>query len=181
MELYILDIIESTIVDGPGMRTTIYAAGCNHHCKKCHNPQSWSIDNGVKLPINEILDKILSNNENVTFSGGDPLFQLSGFSKLAKLIKENSNKTIWCYTGFTYEQVLTLPNSIELLKYIDVMVDGPFIDSLKDESLLFRGSSNQRIIDVKTSLSTGFTTIYNLSPYHSPLLYKITNNNISII
>lgn len=180
MELYILDIIESTIVDGPGMRTTIYAAGCNHHCKKCHNPQSWSIDNGVKLPINEILDKILSNNENVTFSG-DPLFQLSGFSKLAKLIKENSNKTIWCYTGFTYEQVLTLPNSIELLKYIDVMVDGPFIDSLKDESLLFRGSSNQRIIDVKTSLSTGITTIYNLSPYHSPLLYKITNNNISII
>ena len=162
MELYILDIIESTIVDGPGMRTTIYAAGCNHHCKKCHNPQSWSIDNGVKLPINKILDKILSNNENVTFSGGDPLFQLSGFSKLAKLIKENSNKTIWCYTGFTYEQVLTLPNSIELLKYIDVMVDGPFIEEKKDLNLAFRGSSNQRLIDMRKTFINKKITLLDI-------------------
>lgn len=180
MEISILKIFESTIVDGPGLRTTIYAAGCPHHCLNCHNPQSWKIDNGEKQSLDYILKKILSNDENVTFSGGDPVFQLNGFAKLAELIKENSNKNIWCYTGYTFDQVLALPNSINLLKHIDVLVDGPFVDSLKDETLLFRGSSNQRIIDVKKSLESGKTTLFDLSVYHSPLLYSISNNQIAI-
>ena len=91
MELSILKIIESTIVDGPGLRTTVYSAGCTHHCHNCHNPQSWSIDNGIKTPVQDILRTILSNNENVTFSGGDPFMQISGFAELAELIKTHSN------------------------------------------------------------------------------------------
>ena len=91
------------------------------------------------------------------------------------------NKNIWCYTGYTYEQILILPNAINLLKNIDVLIDGPFIDSLKDETLLFRGSSNQRIIDVKSSLLKGYTILLDLSPFHSPLLYSITNNKINNI
>lgn len=181
MELSILKIIESTIVGGPGLRTTVYSAGCTHHCHNCHNPQSWSIDNGIKTPVQDILRAILSNNENVTFSGGDPFMQISGFAELAELIKTHSNKTIWCYTGYTYEKLLLIPNAINLLKNIDVLIDGPFIDSLKDETLLFRGSSNQRIIDVKSSLLKGYTILLDLSPFHSPLLYSITNNKINNI
>ena len=181
MDISILKIIESTIVDGPGLRTTVYSAGCTHHCHNCHNPQSWSIDNGIKTPVQDILRTILSNNENVTFSGGDPFMQISGFAELAELIKTHSNKTICCYTGYTYEKLLLIPNAINLLKNIDVLIDGPFIDSLKDETLLFRGSSNQRIIDVKSSLLKGYTILLDLSPFHSPLLYSITNNKINNI
>ena len=92
---------------------------------------------------------------DVTFSGGDPLFQAEGFAELAKRIKEKSEKTIWCYTGFRYEDLLHDDAAQSLLKYIDVLVDGPFVQELRDEELLFRGSSNQRIIDVPRSRQEG--------------------------
>lgn len=151
--LSIIDIIEDTTVDGPGFRTAIYAAGCPNQCPGCHNPESWDIKSGRNVSTQEILDKVLADDfANVTFSGGDPMFQPEGFTKLAQAIKEKSHKNIWCYTGYSFERLLNNPKQAKLLQYIDVLVDGKYQQNLRDESLLFRGSSNQRLIDVKESL-----------------------------
>ena len=88
---------------------------------------------------------------NVTFTGGDPMYQPEGFTELAQAIRQRTQKTIWCYTGFTFETLITNPRQRQLLELIDVLVDGPFVKALRDESLLFRGSSNQRLVDVKAS------------------------------
>ena len=149
MTLRVLDIIEETMVDGPGLRTSIYFAGCQHFCKGCHNPQSWDLHGGRQYTVDELLE-IIKKDEfaNVTFSGGDPLYQCDGVTELAKRIKEETDKTIWCYTGFTYEEILDNAWLSQILPYIDVLVDGPYIEELRDESLPFRGSSNQRIIEL---------------------------------
>ena len=152
----ILDIVEDTTVDGPGFRTTIYCAGCPNRCPGCHNPQSWDIANGREVDVEEILEVILADPfADVTFSGGDPMFQPLGFAELARAIKERSNKNIWCYTGYLFEQVIENPAQRELLELVDVLVDGRFVEALMDDQLHFRGSSNQRIIDVPASLEKG--------------------------
>lgn len=159
--LAILRIVEDTMVDGPGFRTAIYAAGCTHHCLGCHNPQSWDIRTGREMTTEEILVPILADPfADVTFTGGDPMMQPEGFTELACAIKEQSHKTIWCYTGYTYETLLTMPAQRELLRHIDVLVDGPFIQDLRDEQLRFRGSSNQRTIDVQRSLESGTVILW---------------------
>lgn len=148
----VLDIIEDTMVDGPGFRTSIYCAGCNHQCPGCHNPQSWAFDGGREMSTSELM-KIISADPfaNVTFSGGDPMYQAAGFAELARAIHTHTNKDIWCYTGFTYESLIH-KDQRALLEQIDVLVDGPFIQKLRDPDLLFRGSSNQRLIDVQKSI-----------------------------
>lgn len=152
----ILDIVEDTTVDGPGFRTTIYCAGCPNHCPGCHNPQSWDIANGREVEVEEILEVILADPfADVTFSGGDPMFQPQGFAALARAIKERSCKNIWCYTGYLFEQLIENPTQRELLELVDVLVDGRFVEALMDDQLHFRGSSNQRIIDVPASLEKG--------------------------
>ena len=158
----ILDIIEDTTVDGPGFRTTIYCAGCAHRCEKCHNKHSWDFNQGRNASTEELM-KIITDDEfaNVTFSGGDPMYQAEGFAELAKAIKSCTKKNIWCYTGFTFETLLKMPKQRALLELIDVLVDGPFVNSLKDENLLFRGSSNQRLIDVQASLKTGTVVLWS--------------------
>lgn len=162
-KLSILDIVEDTTVDGPGFRTTIYCAGCPNHCPGCHNPQSWDIDNGHDVDIEDILEVILADPfADVTFSGGDPMFQPRGFAALARSIKERSGKNIWCYTGYLFEQLLENPAQRELLELVDVLVDGRFVEALKDEQLRFRGSSNQRIIDVPRSLGEGKAVVLEI-------------------
>lgn len=159
----ILEIVEDTTVDGPGFRTTVYCAGCPNRCPGCHNPQSWDIANGRETDVEDILDVILADPfADVTFSGGDPMFQPVGFAALARAIKERSGKNIWCYTGYLFEDLLKNTRQKELLEYIDVLVDGRFVEVLKDESLRFRGSSNQRIIDVQASLSSGTTVLLDM-------------------
>ena len=144
-----MDIIDGTVVDGPGFRLSIYCAGCEHKCKGCHNPQSWEMANGKEMDVEEILQAVKDSPWNVTFSGGDPFFQAEGFAELARRIKAETSKTIWCYTGYTLEALKEEndPWKMELLRNIDVLVDGPFIQGLRDEQLRFRGSSNQRIIE----------------------------------
>ena len=143
----ILDILEETMADGPGLRTSIYCAGCAHHCPGCHNPQSWAFDAGHEASVDELFEIIKADEfSNVTFSGGDPLYQVEAFTELAKRIKAETDKTIWCYTGFTYETILKNKRLSQILPWIDVLVDGPFIQEQRDTELLFRGSSNQRII-----------------------------------
>ena len=148
-EIRILDIIDGTVVDGPGFRLSIYCAGCGHHCKGCHNPQSWDIANGKPYTVEQLMEIVKDSPWNVTFSGGDPFFQAEGFAALARRIKEETSKTVWCYTGYTLEALVQEndPCKMELLRNIDVLVDGPFVEELRDEQLRFRGSSNQRILE----------------------------------
>ena len=147
MQICIMDILEQTMADGPGFRTSIYCAGCEHHCPGCHNPQSWDRKNGHWVDVEEILEVVKADDmSNVSFSGGDPLYQVEAFTELARRIKEETGKTIWCWTGFTYEEILADERLSMILPYIDVLVDGPFKMELRDTQLLFRGSSNQRII-----------------------------------
>lgn len=153
MTLQVIDISEGTSVDGPGLRTSIYFAGCTHHCNGCHNPQSWDAAAGKSMTIDEIINVIDYNDFNVTFSGGDPFFQADTVAELAKAIKERLGKNIWCYTGFTWEQLMHTPSYLPLLEQIDVLVDSPFVLEKRNIELLFRGSDNQRIIDVKKSIA----------------------------
>lgn len=144
----VMSIHHDSVVDGEGLRTVIFFAGCPHFCKGCHNPKSWNIRNGTEMTMEEIRDEVLSNPlTDVTFSGGDPLFQASEVKLLAKELKRHG-KNIWVYTGYTMEAIEESDNQDfkELLDYCDVLVDGPFILAKKDLTLAFRGSSNQRII-----------------------------------
>ena len=135
------------MADGPGLRTSIYCAGCAHHCPGCHNPQSWSFGAGKWMSVDALMELIKADPfSNVTFSGGDPFYQVEGFTELARRIKTETSKTIWCWTGFTYEEILADKRLSMILPWLDVLVDGPFIQEKRDTGLHFRGSSNQRII-----------------------------------
>lgn len=152
----VLQVVHDTMVDGPGMRTTVYCAGCPNHCPACHNPESWDIQHGTPVSVATLLDELLADPfADVTFSGGDPMFQAEAFARLADGLRERSRKTIWCYTGLTFEQILTHPSQRALLERVDVLVDGPFILAQRDPDLVFRGSANQRVIDVPASLRRG--------------------------
>lgn len=157
--LRVIKIIDGTIVDGPGLRTSVYLAGCKHACYGCHNPQSWAFDAGEDMSVDAIVDHIMENDMNVTFTGGDPLYQIDALLTLCASIKR-LGKTIWCYTGFTYEEVCRDKSLCRILDWIDVMVDGPYVEHLRDISLRFRGSSNQRIIDVRLS-APDHVTLWN--------------------
>lgn len=135
------------MADGPGLRTSIYCAGCAHHCPGCHNPQSWDFKAGKEMEVDDLVEMIKADPFcNVTFSGGDPFYQVEAFTELARKIKEQTRKTIWCYTGFTIEEIRADNHLAQMLDYLDVLVDGPFILEKRDIGLHFRGSSNQRII-----------------------------------
>ena len=156
MTIRILNILHDTTVDGPGFRTSIYCAGCRHHCPGCHNPESWDFSAGYEVETDQLMQEITADPfADVTFTGGDPFFQAEGFAELARLIKAETTKTIWCYTGFLYEHLLEQPRYRTLLEQLDVLVDGPFIMAQRNEDLLFRGSANQRLIDVQASLKAG--------------------------
>jgi len=160
----VLDIIEDTMVDGPGFRTSIYCAGCRHACPDCHNLQSWDFHGGREVSTEDLMRVIEADPfANVTYSGGDPMYQAEGFLELTRAIRERTQKTIWCYTGFLFESLMRMPMQRELLEQLDVLVDGPFVKALRDEQLLFRGSSNQRLIDVKASLAAGKTVLAQLN------------------
>ncbi|MDE6696818.1 MAG: anaerobic ribonucleoside-triphosphate reductase activating protein [Muribaculaceae bacterium] len=145
MKFRVLDIIRGTTVDGPGFRTAIYFAGCRHLCPGCHNPQSWDFNAGTDMTLEELLNIIEEEDFDVTLSGGDPLYHPEEIAILAKAIHESGHK-VWLYTGFTIEEIQASAKLSLPLPYLDAIVDGPFIESLREPDLPFRGSSNQRII-----------------------------------
>lgn len=152
--LRVLDIVRGTTVDGPGFRTSIYLAGCHHKCPGCHNPESWDFAAGEEMSLDRIMDVVREEDFDVTFSGGDPMYHLWEVSELCRRIHDMGH-TVWLYTGFTWEDLIKTQELFMVLPEIDVIVEGPFIESLRDTDLLFRGSSNQRIVDVAKSLASG--------------------------
>lgn len=156
----VLDILPWTTADGPGFRTSVYFAGCTVHCPGCHNPQSWDPEGGFEFDVATLAERIIGMGNDVTFSGGDPLLQSEELGRLAEVLKQ-AGKNIWCYTGRLYEEVAADPRFRQVLDNIDVLVDGPFIERLRDTTLLFCGSSNQRLIDIRASRAEGRPVIWH--------------------
>lgn len=165
MNIQLMRIVEDTTVDGPGWRSSVYCAGCRHACPGCHNPETWSFSAGESVPVDEIVQRLARTEGNITFSGGDPMYQAAAFTELAQRIRQELNRTIWCYTGFRYEEVLEDAEMSRMLPYLEVLVDGPFIEAQKSLDLMFRGSRNQRLIDVQKSLEAGSVVEFEWDPY----------------
>ena len=153
-----------SIVDGPGIRFAIFTQGCFHNCEGCHNPDSHDPDGGYLESCYKIIEKIKSNPllDGVTFSGGEPFLQAKALTVISKAAKESGLSTM-AYTGYLYEELLEAANAengwMEFLETLDLLVDGKFILEKRSIELTFKGSSNQRIIDVKASLESGSVVI----------------------
>ncbi len=149
--------VQDSIVDGPGFRFTLFTQGCPHKCPGCHNPQTHDFSGGEELSTDEIIKKLLSNplTDGITFSGGEPFEQASDCAVIAAAARQHG-LNVWCYSGYTFEELLEKSRVdsgvMELLKLTDVLVDGKFILEEKSYNVPWRGSRNQRLIDVKKSL-----------------------------
>lgn len=166
--MFISGFIEESIVDGPGIRSVVFISGCRHRCKGCFNKQTWDFNYGKEFTKDEqlkIANRVKSNPlvKGLTLSGGDPVYSTKEVIEFIKLYKEiNPDHNIWLYTGFTYEQILEDDVYREILYYVDVIVDSPFILEKKDMCCAFKGSRNQRIIDCKKSLKENRVVLYKL-------------------
>ena len=149
MKLRIAGIVDDSIVDGEGVRLTVFTQGCPHHCHGCHNPQTWNLDGGHEIDTEEIVEKLKENPllSGITFSGGEPFLQPAPLTELAQAAHK-LGLDVWSYTGFTLEELEKRTDAQQLLNEVDVLVDGPYVEALRDLTFQFRGSSNQRIIDL---------------------------------
>ncbi len=159
-------ITMDSIVDGPGLRAVLWTQGCHHKCKNCHNPQTHDFHGGFEVAVEEVIEEInkLKLQRGITLSGGDPFEQPEALIEICKETKK-LGLDIWAYTGYTFEELMDIKNPkyfkwAHLLEYIDVLVDGRFIEEKKDLLLKFRGSRNQRIIDVRKSLNAKKTMLH---------------------
>lgn len=163
--LYLAGIAGDSIVDGPGIRTTFFAQGCPHHCHGCHNPETWEFSGGTPMEEETLVEIVRDNPlcRGVTFSGGEPFSQAEGFARLAALLKAKGYE-VASYSGYTFEALVQGTEAQKkLLASIDVLIDGPFLMEEKSLELNFRGSRNQRIIQVPKSLKAG-SVILETSP-----------------
>ncbi len=160
-------ITKESIVDGLGFRYVVYAQGCNHNCKGCHNPSTHSFEGGKIMDIDNILNEIKKNPmlDGITCSGGECFEKAEQFAHIAKGVK-SMGLNVWAYTGYTMEEILKAKDERngwnDFIKHIDVLVDGEYQENKKDLSLCFRGSSNQRIIDMQRTLNTGELSLLKL-------------------
>lgn len=161
MRMYGLE--QNSYVDGPGIRMAIFFQGCLHKCEGCHNPGSWPMYGGEKVDTNDLMKKMANDPllDGITLSGGEPFLQPQPALALARFAKQKG-LSVWCYTGYTFEQINEWQdNRKTLLQNIDVLVDGPFKLEEKSLDIPWRGSRNQRLIDVKKSLEKGEVVIYD--------------------
>ena len=150
------NILTDSIVDGEGLRAVIWTQGCSHNCKGCHNPETHDFQKGILVDVEDVKESIrnLTMQDGITLSGGDPFFQADACTEIAKFAKER-NLNVWAYTGFLFEDLVKNENTRKLLEYIDVLIDGKFELENKSLNIKFRGSTNQRIINVPKSLKDG--------------------------
>ena len=150
-KLRVAGIIKNSVVNGIGIRDVLFLQGCRHRCEGCHNPETWDTNGGTVMLLEDLLCELSDSPNDITISGGEPLLQYEDLIVLLSGINNLSGKRFWLYTGFRYEEI---PNDIlkELSKYVDVLVDGRFQEDKKDLTLQFRGSSNQRLIDLPMSI-----------------------------
>ena len=159
-KLRVAGFVTESVVDGPGIRYTVFTQGCRHHCKGCHNPQTHDFSGGYEVDTDDLLEELIQDPllQGVTFSGGDPFEQPAPLADLAAKVHK-AGRDVMAYTGYTFEQLLERgerePSVMDLLRQTDVLIDGRFVLELLDYDLRFRGSSNQRVIDVPQSLATG--------------------------
>lgn len=151
--------VRHSSVDGPGVRYVVFFQGCPHHCRACQNPETWDPAGGEEIALEELAEEMRRTRflDGITLSGGDPLWQSAAVIRLADAAHEKG-LSVWCYTGWTFEEVLAGKAgdpAAEALSHIDVLVDGPFIEALCGRDCIYRGSSNQRLIDVPKSLDAG--------------------------
>ncbi len=154
MQIRLYGTVNDSIVDGPGLRYTVFTQGCPHHCPGCHNPQSHDMQGGYMQETDEIIKEIDQNPllDGVTFSGGEPFMQIASLIDLAKKIKQRGLH-LMIYSGFTYQEIMDMGKEAkELLSLCDTLVDGRFVLNLRSLQLLYKGSSNQRIINIQESL-----------------------------
>lgn len=158
MKVRVAALVNDSIVDGPGLRYAVYTQGCPHHCEGCHNPQTHDVNGGTETDTDSIWREINENPllSGITFSGGDPLLQPLPLAELAEKAQE-AGLNVWCYTGWTWEDLMQRADSdiMKLLKSVDVLVDGPFMIEQRTLDLPFRGSKNQRLINVPESFVSG--------------------------
>lgn len=165
MEIRISGTVCESIVDGPGLRYAVFVQGCPHNCPGCHNPQTHDFDGGRVVDTDELFQECVDDplNRGVTFSGGEPFCQASALYELGKRFKE-CGYDLWCYTGWTWKelwrQAETYVDVRRLLSIVDVLVDGRFVEERRTLSLPFRGSENQRLIDVKASVEENMVIGY---------------------
>lgn len=155
--MYYSGIKEFDISNGPGIRTSLYVSGCTHHCKGCFNEETWDFNNGVPytLATEDYIIEQLKERDGLSLLGGDPFDNLKDhdlFDLIARVRREYPEKNIWCWTGYTYEQIMKDEELKYFFSLLDVVVDGRFVESKKDITLRFKGSTNQKVIDVKESL-----------------------------
>lgn len=171
------NITKCDLLNGEGVRVVLWLAGCEHHCKGCQNPITWDEKGGLKfddLAKQELFEALsISEIDGITFSGGDPLF-CANRDEVGKLIEEIRlkfpDKNIWLYTGYEWEHIKDIP----FIRYVDVIVDGKFVENKKDNNLLWKGSSNQRVIDVKQSLANN-KVVLHCQDYEQNPMFKIKN------
>lgn len=161
------NIKKCDMLNGDGIRVSLWVSGCEHNCNQCQNPQTWDVDSGILFDIetkNELIDALKKRwVSGITFSGGDPLNNnnLQEVLNLIKEIKQTvSNKTIWLYTGYTWEQCLKHSVRKEIISKCDVLVDGRYEEDKRDITLRWRGSSNQRVIDIQQSFKNNKVVLY---------------------
>lgn len=160
MKIRIAGIVQDSIVDGRGLRFVVFTQGCPHQCPGCHNPETHDIRGGTLMDVDEIIAQMYANPlcDGLTLSGGEPFYQPFACAEIAKSAKEQG-MNVWCYTGYRLEELNTMYGADELLQYVDVLVDGRFIQSKRSLDLEFRGSSNQRVIDMNAYRETGEITL----------------------
>lgn len=159
MQIRLAGTVNDSIVDGPGIRFSIFTQGCSHQCPGCQNPQTWSFDGGELVDTDDLLARIAKNPllKGITLTGGEPFEQAEPLVELCTAVRERG-LDVWAYSGFTFEQIVAGEAgeaACALLELCDVLVDGPFLADLQSYELKWRGSSNQRVIDVPASLAAG--------------------------
>ena len=160
MLLNVLDIVPGTSVDGPGLRTAVYLAGCSHACPGCPNPDSWNPAGGRLMTVAGIVAEVAEHGFPVTLTGGDPLFNPAAAAELIAALRASGVGSIWLYTGYTFGQIIRSEELRRAVSGVDVIVDGSFVESQRDTGLTFRGSANQRIIRVAEALAAGRPVIW---------------------